>query len=342
MKRWLPQIFASLALIAIGWFLHSLSSGENTGPTRSRGTMSQSDRGGPNRGGASGYGIVTAKQQEIVPVEVTSSLLAVIRERIRSSGILEPEREVTLLSRVEGTVDSVMVEEGAQVKDGNILCAIDQEELRIATQVSEIELKQAKASLDRLEGLAETRSATGQEVENARFAFQKAKASHDRALIDLGHSQPKALFDGVIIRRRIEPGQYVRVGDELFAFADFEPLRVRLYLPESEVVDVEKGQRCVLRTESDGPILAEGTISRISPVVDRESLTVEILVSFPDAAVRLRPGSFVHVDIITRILDNRIVIPRKALVDSEGRSIVFRLLEDGETVQEIEVVPGYE
>jgi hypothetical protein len=58
--------------------------------------------------------------------------------------------------------------------------------------------------------------------------------------------------------------------------------------------------------------------------------------------VTLRPGSFAHIDIITRTLKNRIVIPRKAVLKGDGRSRVFRLLEDGETVQEIDVVTGYE
>ncbi|NCF99636.1 MAG: efflux RND transporter periplasmic adaptor subunit, partial [Planctomycetia bacterium] len=129
--------------------------------------------------------------------------------------------------------------------------------------------------------------------------------------------------------------------DELFTYADFEPLRVRIFLPESEVTDIEKGQRCVLRTESDGPILTEGVIERISPVIDRTSLTVEVLVVFPEAAVNLRPGAFVHIDVITRTLENRMIIPRKALALRGNRSVVFRLLDD-ETVQEVEVITGFE
>jgi membrane fusion protein (multidrug efflux system) len=297
-----------------------------------------------NNRGSSGfsYGQEGYGERAVIPVEVTSSMLAVIRERVRGSGILEPERQVNLLSRVEGSVDFVAVEEGQLVKEGKVLCAIDQEELRISERVALIEKEQAEAGLARMEGLAKTRAGTTKELDDARFTLRKAEASHARALIDLAHSQPEALFDAIIIRRRIEPGQYVRVGDELFAFADFEPLRVRLYLPESEIENLELGQRCALRSESDGPVLAEGTVERISPVVDRESLTVEILTSFPDAAVLLRPGSFVHVDIITRTLENRIVVPRAAFLRNDGRSRVFRLLEDGETVQEIEVVSGYE
>lgn len=340
MKRWLPKFFAVVALLCIGWFAHSMFSGASTeSPGWSNG--SQGNRSGRSMSRFQ-YGNIDETDKDVVPVEVTSSLLAVIRERVRGSGILEPERQVSLLSRVEGSVDSVHVEEGQRVSKGTVLCAIDQQELKISENLARIEMEQARASLDRLEGLSEIRGVTNQELEDSRFALQKSEASHARSLIDLGHSQPIALFDGIIIRRRVESGQYVRVGDELFAFADFEPLRVRLYLPESEVGDIELGQRCVLRSDSDGPVLSEGTVERISPVVDRESLTVEVLTSFPDAGVTLRPGSFAHIDIITRVLENRIIVPRKAVVNTDGRARVFRLLEDGETVQEIEVVTGFE
>ncbi len=338
MKVILPRLIAALVLISVGWFSNHYfaPASESTAkpgrpPAWRSGAMgSGRDAYGGNRG-----------TEEVVPVEVSSTLLAVIRERVRSSGILEPEREVTVLSRVEGTVDEVSAVEGSRVIEGEKLCAIDQRELLIASEVANIELLQANANFDRLEALAKTGNSSGEVLENARFARERAQAGHETSLINLGHSQPKALFDGIVVRRRIEPGQYVRVGDELFTYADFEPLRVRMYLPEGEVQDLEKGQRCVLRAESDGPILTEGTIERISPVIDRQSLTVEVLAIFPEASVTLRPGSFVHVDVITRTLENRVVVPRRAISVRQNRSLVYRLLDD-ETVQEVEVVTGFE
>ena len=335
MKVMFPRIIAAIVLISVGWFSHSLVPTSEAPKAPQRG-------GWPRPGGMGTSGYEGRKgNEEVVPVEVSSTLLAVIRERVRSSGILEPEREVTVLSRVEGTVDEVVAVEGARIREGQSLCAIDQKELLIAAEVANIELQQANANYKRLEDLAKTGDSSGEVLENARFSKERAQAGHQTALINLGHSQPKALFDGIVMRRRIEPGQYVRVGDELFTYADFEPLRVRMYLPEGEVQDLEKGQRCVLRSESDGPILTEGTIERISPVIDRQSLTVEVLAIFPEASVTLRPGSFVHVDVITRTLENRVVVPRKAVASRQNRNLVYRLLAD-ETVQEVEVVTGFE
>lgn len=342
MKVILPRILAALVLIAVGWYSNSFfaPSSETTAKPQGQQAWRSGGMGRGMGGGRGGYGGGSGTE-EVVPVEVSSTLLAVIRERVRSSGILEPEREVTVLSRVEGTVDEVKAVEGARIKEGENLCAIDQRELLIASEVANIELQQAKANYDRLESLAKNGNSSIELLENARFSKERAQAGHETAMINLGHSQPKALFDGVVVRRRIEPGQYVRVGDELFTYADFEPLRVRMFLPEGEAQDLEKGQRCVLRSDSDGPILTEGSIERISPVIDRQSLTVEVLAVFPEAAVSLRPGSFVHVDVITRTLENRIVVPRKAVAMRQNRSLVYRLLDD-ETVQEVEVVTGFE
>ena len=342
MKVILPRVLAALVLVAVGWYSNNFfsPSADTTAKPQGQPAWRSGAMGRGMGGGLGGYGGGSGTQ-EVIPVEVSSTLLAVIRERVRSSGILEPEREVTVLSRVEGTVDEVKAVEGARISEGENLCAIDQRELRIAAEVANIELEQANANYDRLEALAKTGNSSGEVLENARFAKERAQAGHETAMINLGHSMPKALFDGVVVRRRIEPGQYVRVGDELFTYADFEPLRVRMFLPEGEAQDLEKGQRCVLRSESDGPILTEGSIERISPVIDRQSLTVEVLAIFPEAAVTLRPGSFVHVDVITRTLENRVVVPRKAVASRQGRTMVYRLLDD-ETVQEVEVVTGFE
>ena len=108
MKRWLPQLLAIVALLSIGWFAHSMFSGSST-ESPGWSNSSQGNRSGRSMGRFQ-YGDIDATDNDVVPVEGTSSLLAVIRERVRGSGILEPERQVSLLSRVEGSVDMVNVE----------------------------------------------------------------------------------------------------------------------------------------------------------------------------------------------------------------------------------------
>lgn len=339
LKQRIPLLIGAVAILAIGYFLGSSfsSGGDNSSSGRS-------DRWGRGSGGPRQWGNdypqgrPTASDE--VPVELVSCKLMKIRERVSSSGLLEPEREVTILARVEGEVEEVLVEEGQEIEEGTTLCSIDQEELRIAEKLARIEFEQAKRNFDRLAGLLETKSTSPQEVEDARAALDRSEANHQRAMLDLSHSQPHALFGAMVVNREIEPGQAVRVGDPLFTIADLSPLRIRLQLPESQITEIEVGQSCELRSERTSDIVSVGEVERISPVVDRESLTVEVLVRFEDAADLVRPGSFAHVEIITRVLENALLVPRNAVLREAGISQVFRIV--GGIAHKVEVVTGYE
>ena len=183
MKVILPRVIAALVLVALGWYSNNFfspSAGTSAKPQGEPAWRSGAMGRGMG-GGRGGYGGGSGTQ-EVIPVEVSSTLLAVIRERVRSSGILEPEREVTVLSRVEGTVDEVKAVEGARIREGENLCAIDQRELRIAAEVADIELEQANANYDRLEALAKTGNSSGEVLENARFAKKRAQAGQETAM----------------------------------------------------------------------------------------------------------------------------------------------------------------
>ena len=119
MKVILPRVLAALVLVAVGWYSNNFfsPSADTTAKPQGQPAWRSGAMGRGMGGDRGGYGGGSGTQ-EVIPVEVSSTLLAVIRERVRSSGILEPEREVTVLSRVEGTVDEVKAVEGARISEG--------------------------------------------------------------------------------------------------------------------------------------------------------------------------------------------------------------------------------
>jgi membrane fusion protein (multidrug efflux system) len=331
--RLLGTILAVVALLTCGFFVNEA--------LRVFGVLGEDKPGGPPPGvmGMGSGGYPGAGDDSAVAVEVTAAMKKTVRERVSGSGILEPEREVVIYARVEGEVEELLVEEGAQLEAGAALCAIDESPLRIAEQLARIEMQQAVASFDRLSGLLESRSITPQEVDEARFARERAEAAYARAALDLEHARPTAPFAGTIVDRAIELGQTVRSGDPLFTLADFRPLRLRLFLPESVVSPIVVGQIAELRAERGGTVLTRGSVERVSPVVDRASLTVEVLIHFEFATGTIRPGSFGHVDVITRTEDDVVLVPRRAVVEEEGRSYLY--VVDGERAHRTEIIPGY-
>ena len=336
MIRFLGTALAAVALLVCGFFIRDgLQWAGIIEPKEDKPAA-----GMPRPGGGGAPGGYPAGDAAAVSVEIAPATLRTVRERVRGSGILEPAREVVIHARVEGEVEELPFEEGREVEAGVSLCSIDEAPLRLAEEIARIERDQSVRNFERLEELLASRSVTPQEVEEARFAKERAEAAHARAALDLEHARPAAPFAGTIVDRAIELGETVRVGDPLFTIADFRPLRVRLFLPESVVDPIHVGQIAELRSSRGGAVLTRGTVERVSPVVDRTSLTVEVLVHFEFAAGSVRPGSFAHVDIITRTEEDVVLVPTRALLRDGGETILYQI--DGERAHRTVVLTGYE
>ena len=263
-----------------------------------------------------------------VPVVTAAVSLESLQDRLAGTGVLEAEREVTIIARVDGEVKEFAFEEGARVEAGSALCVIDEEPLEIALRAAKIDLDYNRTEYERLNRLAESsRSAvTTKEVDDARVAFQRAEIAFQEAKLRRSYAQPKSPFAGVVIERMVEKGSYVRAGDELIRLGDLEPLLLRVHLPERDIARIAVNQSVELRSQADGDSderITEGRVLRVSPIVDRESLTVEVVTSFEAVPSDLRPGSFGRIAIITRVHNDVILIPRGAIVRSEETNETF-------------------
>lgn len=336
--RVVALLVGSISLLALGLFagLAWNMNDEASGP------------GGPPPGKGTGGAASSAypgpdAESDLTPVVTAPALLASIRERISGTGLLEAERTVTVIARVDGEVQTLKVEQSDEIQAGAVLCEIDPQTLEIAERQARIQHDHDVTEHERMLDLSKQLRpvVSSKEVEDARFAKEQSGVAHERALLDLSHARPPAPFDGVVIQRFVNKGQYVRAGDSLFTIGDFRPLLVRLFLPESDVRRIEVGQLAELRPERAGPALVTGEVLRVSPVVDAESLNVEVTVSFAQVPAPLRPGSFVRIDIITQTHEDVVLVPRAAVLRLEDQPThLYRLL--GNQVQKLAVETGYE
>lgn len=315
---------AAICLIGLGYFLAVTWETVDKKKAQMPGGQAYSQGGGPPGGATS--------KPRIPTVEVAQVIQRDLRARVVGNGIVRPVRRVDILARVEGLIESLGVEAGDDVTTKTELCQIDERALSLAVTTASIEFKEADNALKAMVQLRERNAATQQEYEASLFRFQRSEATLAETKLRLSYAKPSGPFAGVVTQRHVEIGQQVRVGDLLFSVADFTPLQMQLYLAEKDVLDVEVGQDVELRREAEGGRLATGKVERISRVVDRESLTVEVILEFDyDAdAVGLRPGSFARVDIVTQRFPGSLVVPRSAVrMDEEGQPYVFRVERSG-------------
>lgn len=289
-----------------------------------------------------------------VPVEVAPVTTGALAPAYSATTNLEAEREALVKAEVPGEVVAVMVEEGDHVAKGQVLARIDG--ARAA-----IELRQAKGVVDRLandtrrnEKMIERHMISREAYDRTRFEHDVQKAAVGIAAMSLEKTEIRAPYAGVITRRWVKQGQWLKVQDTAFELADFSELKARVNVPERASGLIKPGQPVRFTADALGTREFTATIERVSPVVDRASGTVgaTIVVQNPDET--LRPGLFVRLAVNYEQIADAVLVPKSAVVSTDGTSHVYVVekakakkrsvtlgLENGSDVQIVSgVTPG--
>ncbi|MDH3547259.1 MAG: efflux RND transporter periplasmic adaptor subunit, partial [Gammaproteobacteria bacterium] len=165
-----------------------------------------------------------------------------------STGVVVPDRVVTLAAKIVGRVSAVNVDEGDQVDAGAILVDIADAELRAALAGAQARLRMEELNwahqnklAERIRNLREQGTVSAENLDDANFkvdaaeqtvAGAKADVARARAMLD--ESKIRALFAGVIIRKNVETGDVTSPGQPLLVLEDHSTLKFRTGVKEQD------------------------------------------------------------------------------------------------------------
>lgn len=269
------------------------------------------------------------------------------------SGSLQPDREADIRSEVVGTVLQVAVEPGQQVSKGTLLVRIQAEVLRENVLSGQSALRTAESGLvvatrnrERAERLAEAGALAERELETARYdvltaeaAVADAKARLSNAQRQLGNTEIRAPFAGIVSARPADVGDVVQLGTAIVTVVDPGSMRLEATVPAERLKEVRIGAPVSFTVNGYTGQLFAGQVERINPSVDPATRQVRIYIRIPNAGRALVAGLFAEGRIasVTRI---GVVVPRSA-VDARGLRPVVTLLKGGR-IQKVEVELGLE
>jgi membrane fusion protein (multidrug efflux system) len=263
------------------------------------------------------------EEEVAIPVEIAAVERADIVAVYSATGSLEAERDAQVVSKVEGQIIDILVEEGDVVKAGDVLARLDGDQLRL-------ELARTRAALDKLEAeYARNRElfskglVTKEAYDTVNFDVRASKAEAELAALRLSYTEIRAPIDGVISERMVKVGNTITPNTPTFRITDLEPLITELFVPEREFNKLAAGQPAQIRVDALGAQPFSGRIARISPVIDPTTATFKVTVESTDAATRLKPGMFARIDIVYDVHVQALQIPRDALVDGVDDQAVF-------------------
>ncbi len=285
---------------------------------------------------------IAAPRVVVVPVEARD-----FEERIAASGELIAVDEAEIAAEVDGRITALLVDEGEAVAEGTPLLSIDPErrELERAdarAQVAEFVtgLREAKREYDRLAKLHARGAASVSQLDAAQTDLAAAESRlragearlgvAERALRD---ATVKAPFGGVVARRAVSRGEYVRPGQVLFELVALDPIEVEFHLTESDSSRVALGQRVSVEVAPYPDETFEARVSMISPTIDARSRTLRVKALLPNPDERLRPGLFARSDLGVAQRRGVPMIPEEAILQRAEGPIVYVLVDDSRVVR---------
>ncbi|MEX2363020.1 MAG: efflux RND transporter periplasmic adaptor subunit, partial [Balneolaceae bacterium] len=154
--------------------------------------------------------------------------------------------------------------------------------------------------------------------------------------LDFSYTKIKAPFSGRISAKEVlSGGAYVSAGQNLGMLIDAEKVRVRFDVLESEIDALGEGMSVELFDPSGKKY--EGLIVAVSPEVNSETKTGQVLVEVDNQQYNLKTGMTVEGRVFVRSMQSKVKMPREALLERDGRTLVFKL--NGGEVEWIYVTP---
>ena len=213
-----------------------------------------------------------------------------------------------------------------------LIAVRDVDNARTQFAVAQAQLRMTESALT--QHAAQVRAAEAQvqaDLEGARAA--EAQVRQREALLDLGRKRlgdttVAAPIGGLVARRHISPGEFVKDNTALFTLVATDPLKYTGTIAERFAPELRIGQAVHLTVDAFPDRPFAGHLTRIAPVVDVPTRTLALEARVPNGAGLLRPGFFARGAILTRQEPNVPFVPADAVTYAVGLTKVF-VVADG-------------
>ena len=262
-----------------------------------------------------------------IPVETARPVRGDIDAMYTGTAPIEAFAEARVIAKVGGELREILVEEGDSVAAGQLLARLDGDRLRLEKDQAGAKLRKLESDYQRNIELKEKGLISDGDFEKIQFEMEALKATFDLAALELGYTELRAPIDGVISNRYIKIGNTIDAGAETFQVTSLEPLISYLHVPEREFRRIDPGQTAMIEVDALQGQQFAADVARVSPVVDPETGTFKITIEVSDPTRTLKPGMFGRIRIVYDSRADVQLIPRGAVLEENGETMVFVVSE---------------
>jgi RND family efflux transporter MFP subunit len=292
----------------------------------------------------------------VIPVSVAKAVKAAVPVRLEALGTVTTIASVAIKPRVDSEIVAVKFEDGARVKQGDILFVLDsrtiQSEIKRVEAVvlgAEAQLEQAQRDVQRYTELVAKNATTQVTLNNAltqthvaRALADSNKATLENLKVQLSYATIRAPISGRVSMASVKVGNIVRQADAapLATINQVAPIYVSFSVSQRSLPDVRAALAAETATlEAVIPGHGEratGQVTMIENSVDAATGMVTVRATMPNQAELLWPGTLVNTSLTLRA-EPRVTVPATAIQQSQAGTFVFLVKDNAATVRPVKI-----
>jgi len=284
---------------------------------------------------------------KVVVAKVTEEEISKTNQLI---GVLEFDKRSGISPEIAGLINKLSFSEGMKVKKGAVLVSLNtdfiQKSIAIRTKEAEevlIRIQNARKNLDRYEKLFKEAAASEKSYEDLADQLREYEKKHEviqlnieKLQIELKKFNIRAPFDGLILEKYKDEGEWVSPGNAICLLGSTEDIVVNVAVAEDLVKFIVPGKNLYLRIHALDKEF-KGTVRKLAPMADLATKTFQVKVSIPyfESAIQ-NMSATVHVPVSHKMKLR--MVKRDALIKYKGKDFVYTVKDGKATILPVNIV----
>ncbi|MGV6987921.1 efflux RND transporter periplasmic adaptor subunit [Testudinibacter sp. P80/BLE/0925] len=263
--------------------------------------------------------------EPINPVTVTTLQTQQWTPAIEATGIIRPNQGAMLSSQAAGTVKTIFVEAGQQVKKGDLLIELDSDVEKANLAAYQAQLTSVQANYQRYVTLFRSKSVSQSDLDNAESSYKALVANIESAKATIARRQIYAPFDGIAGIVQVNVGEYVTNGQAMVRVEDISTAKIDFSIGQNNLENLFIGQKVTAVVDAFAGETFAAKISAIEPAITSTSGLIDLQATVEDSRDKLLSGMFARVRVALTTEYDQLVLPQVAIAYNMYGESVYRL-----------------
>ncbi|MFD2874349.1 efflux RND transporter periplasmic adaptor subunit [Mucilaginibacter ximonensis] len=238
------------------------------------------------------------------------------------TGSLDANEKVNLISETSGNITGIYFQEGTQVKKGQLLVKVyNQDQLASLKQVN-YQIALAKQNETRNKILLQKEAISQQEYDTSLTNLNSLTAQADMLKAQIAKTEIRAPFSGTIGLRNVSPGSYLSPNTAIASLVNIDPAKLTFSVPEKYLPLINKGTKVTFSVSSSNQNF-KAVVYALEPAIDVNSRSITVRARAANPNGLLKAGSFAKINLQLDQIPKTIMLPTECVVPGLKTSVVY-------------------